>query len=140
MSKRHTREGLEATPKADLEKLTAELGLTVKGTGANGNVVKGDLVDAFLAHEEAADAPAPESPAEAEAAPGSFDAGEADEQLAELDVEDLPRAGERVEIQRQNEGTWWCPVCDHSMPHGFNHCPKCLSERDGDEVVVHAAR
>jgi hypothetical protein len=38
-------------PVEDLEKLAAELGLEVEGTGKGGNVVKADLVAALEAHD-----------------------------------------------------------------------------------------
>ena len=40
------------------------------------------------------------------------------------------------EITRSNQitGTWWCPLCDHSMPRNMDECAKCGAVRDGDTV------
>lgn len=30
-----------------------------------------------------------------------------------------------VSVVRQNATTWWCPRCDNSQTHDFDHCAKC---------------
>lgn len=38
-------------------------------------------------------------------------------------------------VRTNDQGAWWCPICDHSNESKVAICGGCGVTRDGDKVV-----
>lgn len=110
---------------AELDALLAERNLTVTGTGADGNILKKDRVQALKAADETT-------------APDPAPTGDDVTDTATTPPADTAKSSKgKVKIDRISEetGTWWCPVDDRSHASLVTVCDGCGAVRDGDHVV-----
>lgn len=119
----------------ELREQGAKLGL--KFPPGTSKVQAAEQIEKAKAEKEAPRPSPPASPVEdvtaTEQAKAEHDAQPAPD-AAPASAEPLKK-GDRVDIVKINEnGDWWCPVCDHSQTEHITECQGCHAQRVGDAV------
>lgn len=88
------------------------------------------LTKRLLAAEQASDKPRKGLVASLTKSIGGADSA-SDDTAPEADDTDDPNT-----VKREQAGTWWCPLCDHSQMLPLMVCGGCGAVRDGDTVTA----